>query len=705
MSASSIVDPESNKNRNETARASLELLYDIGREFASALDLRTVLHRILFLSMKNVGAVSGSIIVLDDAGQPVESAFLILGQAHHRTTLQLRVTYERGMAGWVARNRQAVLIPDTSQDERWLRRPDDEAGRTGPKSAVSVPILARDKLVGVITLVHPQPGFFTTDHLDLVQAIGDHAGIAILNARLYAESQRRAQVMTAVADSAAVITASLNLEDVLQRILESINQAFGAEGASMALIDPLSKELEFHSSTFKSDWRAFAKRIPLGKGIAGWVAKEGIGAAVVDAQDDPHFSPEVDQQPGFESRSVLCAPIFSEDQVIGVLEVVNSQRGAFDTDDLLVLSGIGNMAGTAIRHAQLFESLQAAHQRYLELFEDSIDPILITDWSGCILEANRQADITIGLSGKELRDMTIDNLFGIDHEKVGLHFENLVSGETVSYESVLHTHAGREIPIQVYVRSIRGENSTQLQWILRDISERKSLDSLREDLIAMVYHDLRSPLANVVSSLEVLASMPSMEGDTSIQNLLDIAMRSTERVQRLTNSLLDINRIEAGQEIGNRTPTLPGSLVEDALEAVLPAVHHKGLDLQIDVSPELPRVWVDADMIRRVVINLLENAIKFTPAKGTIWVGAQHEPGFVQMWVKDSGPGVSLANQERIFDKFTRLEVVEGPRSLGLGLAYCRLAVVGHGGRIWVESVAGSGATFKFTLPVASESD
>ena len=129
-----------NEQKERADRASLELLYDVSREFAAALDLRTVLHRVLFLSIRNVGASSGSIIVLDDHGQPLESAFQIAGQQHDHTNRQLRDTYERGMSGWVARNRQAVLIPDSSQDERWLQRPDDSVERTGPGNTVSLVI-------------------------------------------------------------------------------------------------------------------------------------------------------------------------------------------------------------------------------------------------------------------------------------------------------------------------------------------------------------------------------------------------------------------------------------------------------------------------------------------------------------------------------------------------------------------------------------
>ncbi|MBN2547540.1 MAG: GAF domain-containing protein [Anaerolineales bacterium] len=690
------------KGDQATARSSLELLYEIGRELASALDLRTLLHRILFLSMKNVRAVSGSIIVLDDTGQPVESAMLVLGKTQHNTTLQLRVTYEKGLAGWVARNQEAVLVPDTSRDERWFHRPDDALERTGPKSAVSAPIMVRDKLVGVVTLVHPKPGYFTDKHLQLVKAIGDQAGIAIINARLYAESQRRAQVMTALAESAAAITASLKLDEVLNRILDQISQALGAEGGLLALLDGEASELEFRAATTRRAQDIIGARLSLGEGIAGWVAQQGQGAVIADAQRDPRFLPEIEQLPGLESKSILCAPIFSGNQIMGVLEVVSSQEGSFDDDDLHILSGIGSMAGTAIRHAQLFESLQAAHRRYHELFEDSIDLIVITDWTGSILEVNRQVESLAGLTIAELRLLPLDHLFTIDREKLGEHYEQLVSGATISFESTLHTRTGREIPLQVYARDIRGEGGAQLQWILRDISERKTLDRLREDLIAMVYHDLRSPLANVVSSLEVLATMLPDEEDAAVRHLLNIALRSTERVQRLTNSLLDINRMEAGQEVGNRAHVSPAELLDDAQEAVLLSARQKELQLSVESKDSLPVVFVDADMIRRVLINLIENAIKFTPPKGKIQVQARHEGSCVLFEVNDSGPGIPAADQQRIFEKFTRLSVPEKSGGLGLGLAFCRLAVIAHGGRIWVESQPGSGSSFRFTIPLTA---
>jgi signal transduction histidine kinase len=115
----------------------------------------------------------------------------------------------------------------------------------------------------------------------------------------------------------------------------------------------------------------------------------------------------------------------------------------------------------------------------------------------------------------------------------------------------------------------------------------------------------------------------------------------------------------------------------------------------------LPLIWVDVDMIHRMFINLLENAIKFTPVGGQIEIGAQTSSGTsVKFWVRDNGPGVSAADLERIFEKFTRLRN-KNTSGLGVGLAFCKLAVLGHGGQIWVESELGKGTTFWLTLPVA----
>jgi PAS domain S-box-containing protein len=656
------------------------------------------------LSLEAIEAISGSIIVLDDQERPIESAIVYNKRLFKKTTRQLKPTLDQGLAGWVVRHRQPVLVHDTSLDKRWLRRPDDAIDQTGPKSAVSAPLMARERLVGVMTLVHPIPGFFTKDHIELVQAISDQAGIAVLNARLYEESQRQARVMTAVAESATAITATLNLQDVLQRILEKVVHALQVEAVSLALIDPHTNELEFRAATGIHAQEMIGVRLKIGQGVAGWVAREGRGVIVPQVRQDPRFYPEIDDLTGFDTQAIACAPIRLQGKVIGILEALNPIKQSFTSDALLVMTGIGNLAGTAIHHAQLFQRLETAHRRYQELFEDSIDPIVITDRAGDILEANRQAVVMTDISPEELLRMNIDDLPGIKHEIFAERLEQLDSGETITYETVFATSDEAEIPIHVNVRQVNIDGAFRLQWILRDITDYKNLDKVREDMVYMIYHDIQAPLSNVLSSLELLDEMISLEGDPSKKSLIDIAMRSADRVEKLTSDLLDTKRLETGLPVSELKPLAVKLLVSGAIEQILSSAREKKLKVSVDIPNTIPTVQVDGDMIKRVLVNLLENAVKYTPEGGSITINANSLDAWVTLSVQDTGRGIPAEAQERIFEKFTRIR--EGAtgmtKGLGLGLAFCRMAVEGHGGRIWVESKPGEGSRFSFTLPISN---
>jgi PAS domain S-box-containing protein len=684
----------------DRTKALLELLYHVSREVATALDLRTVLQRVLYEAMQNVGGERCSIVVLDDAGKAVDATIVYGTKVHEHTTQQMRDTMERGLAGWVVHNRKGVYVPDTSKDERWLIRPDDAMDRTGVKSAICVPLLAREKMVGVLTLVHPKPNAFAEEQLDLMQAIADQAGVAVLNARLYTESQRQARVMTALAEGAAAMNTSLRIEDVYQRILIQTMQALQVETVALGMIE--GDNLIFRAAAGQNAGNILGRTIEVGKGLAGYVAREGRGIVVPDVNQDKNYS-EVDRFGGVQMRTVLVAPIQSQGRVMGVLEAINPISQSFDPDALLVMTGIGGLAGTTIQNAELFERLQAAHKRYRELFEDSIDPMIITDWDGHILEANRQAMLLSSYSNDELHGLSIDQLHEVNWSKTGMEFEILREDRTCSYESSLHRRDETHSPIEVHARRVEFDSTDSIQWILRDITERKELDGLREDLTSMIYHDLRSPLANIVSSLDVIADIVPDDQRGTVLSILKIAENSTDRIQRLVSSLLDVNRLESGQPVADQKVVETLVLIEKAMEDMEPAAKGRKQVLAKDLPGKLPSIWVDENMARRVLINLMENSSKFTPVNGKLEVGARDEDGWVHIWVKDDGPGISPAEQDRVFDKFTRLRGKNKPGGLGIGLAFCRLAVQGHGGRIWVESESGHGAIFHFTFPVATK--
>jgi PAS domain S-box-containing protein len=682
-------------------QALLELLYRISREVATTLDLDTLLEQLLSLAIKTIGAIRGSIIILDDQGNPLESAIIINEQVIKHTTEQLRATLDEGLAGWVVKKRKPVRIPNTSKDKRWLQRPDDE--ETGPKSALSVPITLLNDLVGVITLVHPEPEFLQKNHLDLIQAIADQAAVAVLNAQLFGETRRQARVMTALANSATAMASTLELEVVLKNILIEIQTALDVESVALSLIDLNEGHLEYKAAiheTIDLQSKLVGKKILIGQGFAGWVAETGQGEIVIDASKDPRFLQTNKVYPEMSPNAIVAAPIFIPGRVLGVLEAINPHAGQFEPDALQVLSGIGSLAGSFIQNARLYEDLQDTHKRYYDLFENSVDPIIVTDLEGNILETNHQTLLASQYTEDQLRKMVISDIHEVKWDAIGSTFLSLEEDTSSSYESKLITSDETEIPIQVKVHQIQMAEDCMLQWIFRDITERKNLDQLREDLTSMIFHDLRSPLSNVISSLDVIqASLPGAE-DPEMQSLFDIATRSTVRIQRLTRSLLDINRLESGQPITNTESVHPEILIRYTKQQLSTQAKAKSHEVKLSLPKNLPEVIADRNMIERVLINLVQNAIKYTPTKGKIEIGAVKKKGELHLWVLDSGPGVDPDYIDKIFDKFTRIHPDERIKGLGLGLAFCRLAVEGHGGRIWVENISGGGAKFTFSLPL-----
>ncbi|HHH83126.1 MAG TPA: PAS domain S-box protein, partial [Chloroflexi bacterium] len=458
-------------------------------------------------------------------------------------------------------------------------------------------------------------------------------------------------------------------------------------------------ELSFRVASGRGASQVIGVRMQRGQGIAGWVLEHEEPLFVSDVRADERFFPEIDERLGFKTRALACVPIRVQDRTIGVLEAINPRREALAPEHVELLMGIAGLAGTAIAHAQLFEETQTARQRYASLFEDSIDTILITDLEGVVTDANRRAESFLGLERETLLGRKIETLHEADQEKLPARFDNLELGETLSYDSRAIHRSGRLLPVEVHVKRIAIGSSSFLQWILRDISERLELAELRTDLTSMIFHDLRSPLGNIISSLDVLQATLSPVDET-IQSVLSIAMRSSRRASRLVESLLDLNRLESERAVLTKTRASIGALIVEAVEEIHPTAEAKGQLLRMNLSPGLPTIEMDEDMIRRVLINLLENAVKYTRSGDQIAVAAARRDGEILVSVRDSGPGIPEEDRERIFDKFTRVTRDSRPKGIGLGLAFCRLAVEAHGGRIWVESQEGQGSTFHFTLPI-----
>lgn len=231
----------------------------------------------------------------------------------------------------------------------------------------------------------------------------------------------------------------------------------------------------------------------------------------------------------------------------------------------------------------------------------------------------------------------------------------------------------------------------------------RELEQQRDDLAHMIVHDLRSPLSANLAGIE----MVEMLGPTTPEqrDCLQIAMRSGQSLLGLINDLLDISKMEAGAlqlelaALDARAAALMASV------QIKPLLDDKNLQLETDFSSDLPFIQADENKLRRVFINLLANAIKFTPRGGKIGISAKHENDNVLFSVCDTGEGISATAAGIIFEKFGQAEDRKAGRqnSTGLGLTFCKLAVEAHGGKIWVESTPGDGSVFSFSIPAVKE--
>jgi len=217
-------------------------------------------------------------------------------------------------------------------------------------------------------------------------------------------------------------------------------------------------------------------------------------------------------------------------------------------------------------------------------------------------------------------------------------------------------------------------------------------------------HDLRNPLTGIVTALNMVLEGYMGELSPPHHQVLAIAQHSGERMMKLVSAILDVSRLESGRMPVQLLPVGPADLVREAMQNQAALAHNKQLRLESDLSPDLPPVQADLNLIQRVLQNLIGNAVKFTPEGGCVQITAclVQEPSaaaVVQIAVSDTGPGIPLEIQSQLFQKFVTGGQQE--HGSGLGLAFCKLAVEAHGQRIWVDSSPGKGTTFTFSLAVA----
>ncbi|MBI1879290.1 MAG: GAF domain-containing sensor histidine kinase [Chloroflexi bacterium] len=629
----------------------------VTREFGARLDIDQVLQRVLSAIVASVGAYDAHLLLFDLAGG-LEKFFFIDGFKERQlsqATVELIGT--KGLAGWVKEHRESALIKDTNADPRWYA---DNNTRElfQVRSAMAVPIQLPEQLLGVLTITATQPNYFDDDDLAMLSIIADQTTFAITNARLYKVEQRRHRLANTLASVARNLNSTLDLREVLGLILEQLSLVVEYDSSSILLLedDILSVRA---ARGFEDMQDALKVTIPLEKGRPNY-------RAVI--QKRPILLNDVDAEPGWTKssssqkvRSWIGAPLIAQDEVIGMLTVDSHQLNKYTEENVQEVAAFADQAATAVANAQAVALLRSMEDSYSDLFEDSADMILITNYQGLILDANRKACQML----RRTKEIIVgSDLSFIDH---------------------------------------------QLQECLTENTNRLA-ERMRQDMINMLVHDLRGPVGNLINMIELIPMLvTSIEEDPKLRNFLTLARRSGQEVRDLVDSMLDVGRLEAGEIYLQRSLVDLEEIIQAVKDQVMPRALSKQMELVINPLPEnIPEVWIDQSMIRRILINLVDNAIKYTPPEGQISLTTTMNGETLRFAVKDNGPGISKANQARIFNKFSRVDhSANAPTGVGLGLAFCKLAAEAHDGSISIESqgIPGQGSTFYLTIPIIEPPD
>jgi len=528
--------------------------------------------------------------------------------------------------------------------------------------------------------------------------------------RQVAQMRQRLRELTFLHKTNQMVSATLDLDSVLQSLMAQVREYFQVGAASVALLDAETGELVFRAAVGEGAAEVVGLRLAPSLGIAGWVIQTGKPATVPVARSDERFYAGVDEKTGVYTQALLAVPVEIEGHTIGVIEILNPSTGTFDPDAQRLLLAVADLAAAAIRNVELYERVRQAERRYENLFSESADPIIVIDLDGKILDLNQRVVELLGRPREALRGMDFCDAIGVSRQACQTAVQQVQAGQRLStemqipsqYEGKRSDSSGQDTrTLETHMAKIDYGEREAIQWIGHDISERVALAQMREDLTHMIVHDLRNPLGSMMSSLQLIhTAFVEPDETVPVMKLVSIAMRSGHKMYRLINSLLDLGRLEAGETELKRTLVSARTLVHEAMEQIQPLALNRSQTLAARVEPGIPKVLADAELIVRVLTNLLDNAVKFTPREGRIALSASQAGNELAFSVSDTGCGIPAESQQRVFDRFARLEHTKGYKGSGLGLSFCKIAVEAHGGRIWVESEPGHGATFSFTLPL-----
>jgi signal transduction histidine kinase/putative methionine-R-sulfoxide reductase with GAF domain len=626
-----------------------------------------------------------------------------------------------------------------------------------------VPLNAGAETIGTISLGKHDPTTpYTAEQYQLMQAIADQVAGSIVKVRLLQETEQRAHQLSTLNEVTRQLTSTLELEPLLNNILRSAVDILNCEAGSLLLVEDGSGDLVFRATAGPVANNLLNTHLPPGTGLVGKAVNDAAPLIVNNVQNTTAWFKQTDRQTGFVTHSVLVIPLMVKGKVTGVIEVINKKDGSsFALNDQELLSTFAAQASVAVENARLFTVTdQALTARVEELsvmqridreLNTSLD--VATTMKITLEWAMRQSGAAAGLIGQlEESGLRIMASQGYTVELEPYQSTPLPLNES-NFQVVIESGAPQRFNLDKspgllaqadsrVILPIRRETAIIGLVLIENLANQALSDDnlgflqqlcdhasvaisnaqyyaaiqaanvAKSEFVSFVAHELKNPMTSIKGYTELLAAGAVGQVNEAQANFLSTIRSNIERMNTLVSDLNDLSKIEAGR-LRMDFKALPlSTAVEDIVRSTRRQVEEKGQQLSIQLPTDLPNVWADRTRLAQILVNLVNNANKYTPQGGQVVVSAEAcdnqwnpdgAPRVVHIWVKDNGIGIGPEDQKKIFQKFFRSEdpkTREAPGT-GLGLNITKSLVEMQGGQIWFDSEFRKGTTFHFTIPVA----
>lgn len=483
------------------------------------------------------------------------------------------------------------------------------------------------------------------------------------------------------------------------------------EGRFKRMVEGLKRDYFFYCHGTDG---VFAYVSPSIRNILGYSVKEFLKHFTEYLTDNP-VNRGVERHTAGSIRGVRQPPyeveIYHKNgsvRTLEVLEVPVRKKGK-----VVIVEGIArDITEEKKSKALLEEYARSTENRNRLILQSSGDGIVGVDVKGRVTFMNNASEKLLGWKFAELKGRFLHPAIHYKRPDGAAYslkkcpmYAAMTRGKESRIESeFLWRRDGTGFPVTYSARPIiTGGSPAGAVINFSDITERKHLEETRDLLLNAIVHDLNNPLSVIIAGIELAVECPAGRADCDSREQLRVVAETARDMRKMVSDILDISRMEEGRLKLDRKPRQPVTLADSAAEAMVFVARTQSKTVTLAIPAGLPQVSADAGMIKRVIENLIANALRYSPKRSDVSISAAYEPKerAVRFSVTDAGPGIPPGHLEKVFDKYFQSDPASesARKGKGLGLAFCRMVVAAHGGRIWAENLSPKGCRLSFTLP------